>query len=148
MMPARPALRRILGPLAQAWAKLVQHKRDGHHEQRKEAEEGRRPARAEGVVHLRRKEREARAKPRAHDGVGGERARGDEEVRVDDVVEEPEEDPDDAEPERRRDFQGAYGVLHVVQDVVDVRPSSIRIQDFERRGGILKQTRQSESQSA
>ena len=100
VVSARPVLRRKLRSLTEAWAKLVEHKRDGHHDEREEAKEGRHPPRREFVVHLRRKQREARAEERAHDGVGRERGRGDEEVRVDDVAEQAEEDPHDREAER------------------------------------------------
>ena len=44
----------------------------------------------------------------------------------------------DAETERPGNFQCPHRVLHLVQDVVDVGPASVCVQDFERRGRILE----------
>lgn len=99
-MPTCPLLRRILRLFPQRRPKLVQHQRDGHHHKGQESKKGRRPARREPLIHLRREQRKPGTEQRAHHGIGCERGRGDEQVRVDDVVEQAQEDPHDGEPER------------------------------------------------
>lgn len=43
----------------------------------------------------------------------------------------------DTEPKRSCDFERAHGVLDVVENVVDVRPSCVGIEDFERCRCVL-----------
>ena len=76
----------------------AQYERDGPQDDSNEPEERRRPARVQRLKHLRSKQREGGAEYAPHDGAGRKRTGGDEEVRVDGVVEEAEEDPGDADP--------------------------------------------------
>ena len=105
----------MLARLPQQRPKSLQPERDRDHDQCEAAEERRRPARAEALVHLCREQREDGAEDGADDDRGGECARGDGEVRVDRVVEEREEDEDhrgrhrDARRERRPDRDGGEG---------------------------------------
>lgn len=90
--------RRKLAPLPQMMPIPSQHKRYRSQEHRKQPQQRRRPPRVQCVIHLKRKQRKPSSKQTPHDRISRKRRSSDEQIRVDDIIEQRQEDPDDREP--------------------------------------------------
>ena len=47
------------------------------------------------------------------------------------------EDSAYTQPQRAGDFKRADGIFHLVEDIIDIRPPGVRIENLECRGSVL-----------